>query len=1189
MSYPNFTQQSQSGMYPNGIPPQLQQQHRVGPQLPPQMPGINKFLPPTNQNVSPNPLNTQVGFIPNVGNPPVANNIKFAQNVLLTNGGSSHSSRTASPALNNTQNPLSNSPFLPPSSNYMPMAGLSAPPLQQQNAHQNPNLPPVSSALNRSTGPYTGSNQNIANLPPASNLQNRNIMGSTQNVSNLSNSMQNLALSQTNSNGPMTPQSANMNQQIRPTPPPPASSYQTATVTPTNANNPSTTLNQYTSQITTGGVNTTPVTTKYPPPSGLQQQQQQQHQNQPKINGSHNQAIPPMSATSPNHQPPTSAYQTMANTANVTPPSQIPMSNTTPSNQYSLNNNQQIQSPMIPQQQNIQSQLPPPQLQQQHQQQQQQYQPSRKPMYPNVRPPMQQQPQQPQPYAAAYPQQQPQPTFNGQPNTSQLQYQQGNYNQMSVAQQGFSKLWGQDSLDLMQHRHILPNEKVQPPPIILNNQFYESVNCSPEIMRCTVTKIPESNNLLQKSRLPLGILIHPFRDMSNLVVINCPTIVRCRLCRTYINPFVHFVDSKMWKCNLCYRINELPEDFQYDPASKTYGEVTRRPEVRSSTIEFIAPSEYMLRPPQPAIYLFLFDVSMLAQQSGYLETVCSTLSKHLENMPGDARTKVGFIAYNSEIHFYNIAEGYNQPHEITLVDIDDVFLPCPDNLLINVKACKDLIKDLLSQLPTRFANSHDSGSALGAALQVAYKLMSAPGGRITVFQTCLPNKGPGLLQPREDPNNRSAKDVLHLNPATDFYKRQALECSGQQIAVDLFLLNQQYSDLATLSGVSKYSGGCIYHFPLYQKTKQHLVDTLKRSFERYLTRKIGFEAVMRVRCTRGLQIHTFHGNFFVRSTDLLSLPNVNPDAGYGMQISYEESLTDIKTICFQAALLYTTSNGERRIRVHTMCLPITNSLSEVMYSADVQCIVGLLAKMAVDRSLSSNIADARDAFINVTIDIINAFKVSQNLPAAMSGQIVVPKTLSLLPLYILALLKNVAFRTGTSTRLDDRIFAMDAMKTLPLDLLMKYIYPEFYHIDSLFYNCANENEDTEPLDPPILQLSAEHIDSRSFFLLDCGCSIILYVGLNVQPNILQNILGVQTTAEISDYCYGLPSLNTPESKTLRDFIDRLNENKPYDPVVQIIRDTSTARSQFFEKFVDDRSESSVSYYEFLQHLRTQVK
>lgn len=55
-----------------------------------------------------------------------------------------------------------------------------------------------------------------------------------------------------------------------------------------------------------------------------------------------------------------------------------------------------------------------------------------------------------------------------------------------------------------------------------------------------------------------------------------------------------------------------------------------------------------------------------------------------------------------------------------------------------------------------------------------------------------------ILYCRENPNDRSAKDVQHLGPATDFYKRLALECSGQQIAVDVFLLNSQYSDLATI-------------------------------------------------------------------------------------------------------------------------------------------------------------------------------------------------------------------------------------------------------------------------------------------------------------------------------------------------------------------------------------------------------
>lgn len=65
---------------------------------------------------------------------------------------------------------------------------------------------------------------------------------------------------------------------------------------------------------------------------------------------------------------------------------------------------------------------------------------------------------------------------------------------------------------------------------------------------------------------------------------------------------------------------------------------------------------------------------------------------------------------------------------------------------------------------------------------------------------------------REDPNNRSSKDVQHLGPATDFYKRLALDCSGVQIAVDLFLLNSQYSDLATLCEYIKEFSEILWNF-----------------------------------------------------------------------------------------------------------------------------------------------------------------------------------------------------------------------------------------------------------------------------------------------------------------------------------------------------------------------------------------
>lgn len=165
------------------------------------------------------------------------------------------------------------------------------------------------------------------------------------------------------------------------------------------------------------------------------------------------------------------------------------------------------------QQNQLNNNQPPPQMGQQ-----------RKPMYPTnqqLPPMMQQQPpqqqQQPppptqQPYSAAYnyPQQQQQPQqqtvggapqpqpgmFNGQRTAGPLQYQNQAYPQQqqqqpqvgsqyppqggSVLQHGFNRLWGQDTIDLMQNRHILSPATLPPPKIVLHNQFHESINCNPK-------------------------------------------------------------------------------------------------------------------------------------------------------------------------------------------------------------------------------------------------------------------------------------------------------------------------------------------------------------------------------------------------------------------------------------------------------------------------------------------------------------------------------------------------------------------------------------------------------------------------------------------------------------------------------------------------------------------------------------
>lgn len=45
---------------------------------------------------------------------------------------------------------------------------------------------------------------------------------------------------------------------------------------------------------------------------------------------------------------------------------------------------------------------------------------------------------------------------------------------------------------------------------------------------------------------------------------------------------------------MCVFVCIVPEEFMYNPVSRSYGEPHKRPEVQNATIEFIAPSEYMV-------------------------------------------------------------------------------------------------------------------------------------------------------------------------------------------------------------------------------------------------------------------------------------------------------------------------------------------------------------------------------------------------------------------------------------------------------------------------------------------------------------------------------------------------------------------------------------------------------------------
>lgn len=137
--------------------------------------------------------------------------------------------------------------------------------------------------------------------------------------------------------------------------------------------------------------------------------------------------------------------------------------------------------------------------------------------------------------------------------------------------------------------------------------------------RCTLTRIPKSPAVSSKTKLSFGLSVTPFPIGAEEVPVAPPSspILRCTRCRTYLNPYAELIDSgARWKCNLCYLINDFPTTYDYDPQTQQRFDRNAKVELHCPVYEFIAPQEYMVRPPQAPAYVFLLDVTYAAISSG---------------------------------------------------------------------------------------------------------------------------------------------------------------------------------------------------------------------------------------------------------------------------------------------------------------------------------------------------------------------------------------------------------------------------------------------------------------------------------------------------------------------------------------------------------------------------------------------
>lgn len=655
-----------------------------------------------------------------------------------------------------------------------------------------------------------------------------------------------------------------------------------------------------------------------------------------------------------------------------------------------------------------------------------------------------------------------------------------------------------------------------------------------------------------------------------------------------------------WRCNMCNLTNDVPQAFDWDSAAQKTVDRWLRPELNHAVVEFVAPQEYMVRPPQPLVYLFLFDVSYAAISSGLLATSARTILDSLNRIPNaDRRTRIGFMAVDSSLHYFSIPKDEDAGAETNMLvvsDLEEPFLPVPHDLLVPLSESRQSVERFLQKLPEMFQNNQNNGSCMGAALRAGHKLISSLGGKIVVLTASLPNIGAGKLEMREDKKALgTSKEGSLLQTGNSFYKSFAVECSKNQVSVDMFLFSSQYQDVASLSNLPRYTGGQTWFYPGWHASRPEDALKFASEFSDYLSAEIGLEAVLRVRATTGLRMNTFYGNFFNRSSDLCSFPAFPRDQCYVVEVALDENLTK-NVVCFQAAILHTTCNGERRIRVMTLALPTTTNLSDVYASADQCAITTYFTHKAVERVLSSGLEAARDALQAKVTELLQTFR-KELAGGSMGGGLQFPANLRGLPILFLGLMKNVGLRKSAQIPTDIRSASLCLLSTLPVPLLMRYIYPRLYSLHDMPDNAGMPDGETGQIVlPPPQNLTSERLAPHGLYLIDDGQTQFLWVGRDAVPQLVADVFGVEDRAHIHVGKGRVPEMDGDFNERVRAVIQKSRDHRALGvgsitvPHLYIVREDGEPSLKLWAQtlLVEDRADQSLSAAQWLGILREKV-
>lgn len=479
--------------------------------------------------------------------------------------------------------------------------------------------------------------------------------------------------------------------------------------------------------------------------------------------------------------------------------------------------------------------------------------------------------------------------------------------------------------------------------------------------------------------------------------------------------------------------------------------------------------------------------------------------------------------------------------------------------------------------------------ALLSTLNSCVSALEKTGGKVICSLSALPTWGPGRLFMRDDGKHPGGEiDKKLFTTEHPGWRKLGERMAAAGVGVDFFLAAPTggYLDIATVGYVAALTGGESFYYPNFIAGR----DNAKLSLEvkHAVTRETGYEALMKVRCSNGLQVSAYHGNFIQHSFGAdLEIGVIDADRAIGITFKHDGKLDSKLDAHFQSALLYTTANGERRVRCCNIVASVSDIAKESIKFVDQDAVYSILAKEAATKlaSTAASLKDIRLGLQEKTVDVMAGYRkhfVSQSYPPA---QLVMPDKLKEFCMYMLSLMKCRAFKGGNETS-DRRVHEMRMIRGMGCLEMSLYLYPRMIAVHNLQPEEGFADPATGHLKlPPTMRNTFSKVEPGGVYLMDNGQQCILWFHAQTSPNLIQDLFGEdkERLQDLDAYTSQLPVLETHLSAQVRNIIEFWRTVRGSKGLtIQLARQgIDGAEYEWARALVEDRNNEAQSYVDWL--------